>query len=158
MNKYLKLIYALVFLLSLQSLIACKKKTDQPAQEAEKITSVRLDLLADQKGKQDVSVAFKDAGGINGKQSSSPLRLQENTTYTAKVTLLNESTTPATDVSVAYNTSFQVTGASLAITKLDRQITFKTGAATTGTDALLRIEMKQNTNVQNVSFPVLISQ
>jgi hypothetical protein len=60
---------------------------------------------------------------------------------------------------VAYNNSFQVTGgANLTITKTDRQFQFKTGAATTNTDGLLRLEMKQNTDVQNVTFPLLISQ
>ena len=160
MNKYLKLFYIILLIVLLPVIKACKDNTpDQPNQQGNKITAVHLDLLAEGKGKQDVTIQFRDTDGVNGKQSASPLRLQENTTYTVKIMLLDESKTPAADVSVAYNNSFQVTGgANLTITKTDRQFQFKTGAATTNTDGLLRLEMKQNTDVQNVTFPLLISQ
>lgn len=160
MNKYSNLIFSWLFLVLLvPGVLACKNKKAQPAPEEAKITAILLNFLTEQKGKQNVSVQFKDPAGINGKQATSPLRLQANTTYTSKITLLNESKTPAADISITYNVSFLVTGlTNVTINKQDRQFEFKTGAASTNADGLLRIEMKQNTNVQQVTFPFFVSQ
>lgn len=159
MNKITRLTWALLFMMLLQGVFACKEdEPEKPVDEAEKITAILFDFLAEGKGKQDVSVQFRDNDGINSKQSSSPLRLQANTIYTGKITLLDESQTPNNEVTSAYNITYQVTGAAVTITKNGQQLRLQTGAATTNSDGVLRIEMKQNDKVQNVSFPVLISQ
>ncbi|GEO07186.1 hypothetical protein AAE02nite_48500 [Adhaeribacter aerolatus] len=159
MNKISKIAGALLFMVLLQGFFSCKeKKTVPPAEEAGKITAVLFDFLAEGKGKQDVSVQFRDADGINNKQSATPIRFQANTTYTGKITLLDESKTPAAEVTSSYNITYKVTGPKVTITKNNQQLTVETEAATTNADGVLRIEMKQGTDVQNVSFPVLISQ
>jgi thiol:disulfide interchange protein len=159
MNKITRLTWALLLMVLLQGVFACEEdKPEPPVDEAEKITAIMFDFLAEGKGKQDVSVQFRDNDGINGKQSSTPLRLQANTTYTGKITLLNESQTPNNEVTSDYTITYQESGTGIIITKNGQQLRVETKAATTNTDGLLRIEMKQNNNVQNVSFPVLISQ
>lgn len=141
-----------------QLLVSCKeKKVDLPAVAKGKITTVRLDFLAEGKGKLDVSVQFKDNEGVHSKQSPSPLRLQANTTYTGKITLLDESQTAGNEVTGEYNINFQVTNASLTLTRTGQQLRAQTAAATPNPDGLLRLEMKKDTDVQNVTFPVLIS-
>jgi thiol:disulfide interchange protein len=159
MNRITKLAFALLFMVLLQGVFSCKeKKTEKPVVEAGKITAIMFDFLAEGKGKQDVSVQFRDNDGINNKQSATPLRFQANTTYTGKITLLDESQTPADEVTSDYNITYQVNDKTVIITKNGQQLRVETGEATTNTDVVLRIEMKQDTDVQNVSFPVLVSQ
>jgi hypothetical protein len=159
MYKLIKNLYVVVLLVVLQQVVACKEKNPEPPEEEKgKVTAVQLDFLAEGKGKQDVSIQFKDNEGVHSKQSSTPLRLQANTTYTGKISLLDESQTAGNEVTAEYNITFQVTNASLTLTRTGQQLRAQTAAATPSTDGLLRIEMKKDTDVQNVSFPVLISQ
>ena len=159
MNRITKLACALLFMVLLQGFVSCKEKKAEPETTAENIiTAVLFDFLAEGKGKQDISVQFRENAGINNKQSSTPLRFQANTIYTGKITLLDESQTSANEVTSDYNITYQVTGASVTVTKTGQQLKVETREATTNTDGLLRIEMKKDNKVQNVSFPILISE
>ncbi|MFD2246897.1 hypothetical protein [Pontibacter ruber] len=121
---------------------------DEPAAESEQemITTVTLSLVPSGKG-QSVTATWKDADGITGSQQPTidVLNLAPNTTYTGTLTILDESKTPAANISqeveaegdeheLFYTTT--VPGVTIATTDVDknnRPLGLKTTVTTTAT-------------------------
>jgi hypothetical protein len=139
--------------------IACKKDDKpEPAMEQKKVTGLSMMLSSDQKGKQDVNILFTDASGLEGKTSPNAITLDANTTYTGTIALEDATQSPVKVVTADYQVTFQVSNADAVFSMSGQQVQVTTKAASTGAAGVLRVELKQGSQVQRVSFPLMIRQ
>ena len=131
----------------------CKKEDEPEPNEGELITTVALSLTK-AGSTTPVTITFKDIDGPGGAAATltpATLILDANATYTTKVRFLNESVTPAKDITQEveakepneHEVFYRASGASLALTnfntdkntpplKLGTTATATTAAASTG--------------------------
>jgi hypothetical protein len=106
MKKLFRPYLAFLLMGTLVATTACDDD-DEPAADSEQemITTVTLALVPDGKG-QSVTATWKDIDGVTGSQQPTRevLNLAPNTTYTGTLTILDESKTPAVDISQEVNT------------------------------------------------------
>jgi hypothetical protein len=108
-------------------LSGCKKPDDTTPLEQELITTVKLTLT--KTGGSAVSITYKDPdgdGGIAPTISPASLTLDANSSYTAKLELLNETKTPVDDItteikeeSEAHQFYYTVSGVNVSVSNLD---------------------------------------
>ena len=136
----------------------CKKDDDTPvpttnaagpAHEEELITSLIIDFVDTAGVQPTVQYAFRDLDGDGGNAPAQhdTIRLVANTYYNASITLLNESETPAEDITVEIQNEddehffcFAATNTNVNVVRTDSDGTFEvgllsrwgTGAAATG--------------------------
>lgn len=150
---------------------ACKKDDDKapepsPAEnEEEVITTLKLSFTDPTGTQPAVEAAFRDPDGEGGSGPDlfDTIRLVANTTYNVSLVLLNETTTPATDISAEVKEEgdehlicFTPSGVDLVIQRIDSDGTHEigleskwiTGAATSGS---IRVELKHQPGVKNGS-------
>ena len=150
---------------------ACKKDDDlvpvPPAveNESEVITTMEL-TFTDSAGVQPtVTATFRDPDGEggNGPDIHDTIRLAPNTTYMVAIELLNETETPAEDITheiedeaAEHLFCFSASGANVDITRTDTDGTYEVGieskwqvgAASTGT---VQVELKHQPDVKDGS-------
>jgi len=153
-------------------LAACKKDKKQnvttppPVNEEELITTFRIQFT-DVNGLQPtVTAQFVDIDGPGGNAPSAfdTIRLQENTTYNSVITLLNESVTPAEDISAEVQEEgqdhlfcFDPVGAlNVAVIRTDSDGTYGIGltsqwSAGTASEGQITIKLKHQPGVKNGS-------
>jgi len=136
--------------------VACDKD-DAPAAPQEKVTGISLALTGDDKGTLDVSVAFNDPAGIDGKRATSVLTLKANTSYTGSLSLVDASKTPTEDVTGDYTLSFD-SNADVTVMQHTDELHMQTGTATAGNTGEFKIMLTKDGKTQQVIFPLLISQ
>ncbi|MCX2739067.1 hypothetical protein [Pontibacter anaerobius] len=139
--------------------IACKKDDKAtPTVEQAKVTGLSMMLSSDQKGIQDVNVLFKDATGLGGKTSPNVITLDANTIYTGTLALEDATQSPAKVVTTDYQVTFQVASADATFSMSGQEVQITTRAASTGSNGMLHVELKQGSQVQKVSFPLMVRQ
>lgn len=149
-------IIALLGLAVVTGLSSCKKdedlvETPPPTQnEEEVITTMTLTFVDDAGVQPTVTATFRDPDGDGGLGADifDTIRLQNNTTYNVSITLLNETVTPAEDITVEVQEEddehffcFSPSGADLSIIRTDTdgvyevglQSQWTVGAVSTGT-------------------------
>lgn len=155
MYKLYKLYLPLLLSAILVGTTACKDD-DEPTIKKQQVTTINLQLNAEGKGKTDVTTTFKDLSGVAGKTATSPVILEANTTYTGAILLQDESVSPVKDVTSMFSTAYNVSNADVAVTENSGTLTFKAGAATTGTNGQLRITLTENGQSSLVTFPLMV--
>lgn len=139
--------------------IACKKDENAtPAVVQKKVTKLSLMLSSEQKGIQDVNVLFNDATGLGGKTSPNVITLDANTIYTGTLVLEDATQSPAKVVTADYQVTFQVASADATFTMSGQEVQVSTRSASTGSNGMLQVELKQGSQVQKVSFPLMVRQ
>jgi hypothetical protein len=133
---------AVLGLAFIAGLSSCKKDEDlvttPPAVEnvEEVITTLTLNFTDAAGVQPDVTVTFRDPDGDGGVGPDifDTIRLQNNTTYNMSLTLLNETESPAEDITVEVQDEddehlfcFTPTGADVAIVRTDSDGTFEVG-------------------------------
>ena len=98
--KHMKFLGFPILLLTLLFTVAsCDKDDPEPENEEELITTLRLEFTP-QAGGDQIQMLFFDPDGNGGMDPTiQGATLKPNTVYDVDVTLLNESVTPATDIS-----------------------------------------------------------
>lgn len=138
---------------------ACKKEDKPaPAVEQKKVTGLGMLFSSSQKGIQDVTVLFNDTGGLAGKTSPQAIILDANTTYTGTIALEDASQNPLKAVTGDYQVTFQVANADATFNMSGQEFQVTTKAASTGANGLLHVELKQGSQMQKISFPLMIRQ
>ncbi len=88
----------LIFIVAAMFITSCEKDDPEPVNEEELITTVRVDCVP-QAGGQSVELSFVDLDGDGGQ---APVitggEFKANTLYNVEVTFLNETETPAEDI------------------------------------------------------------
>ncbi|WP_242926125.1 hypothetical protein [Pontibacter vulgaris] len=152
-----------------------------PIEENEQITTVELSMVPT-KG-NNVTATWKDTDGAGGQAPTiTSIVLKPNITYTGTVKLLDESKTPAADLTteiknegVDHELFFNVTGANVTITKTDKDtngrtigLEFTAQTTTTGTTpGTLQVVLKHQPGIKNgnqatgetdieVTFPISV--
>ncbi|MDX5421549.1 MAG: hypothetical protein LPK14_04795 [Hymenobacteraceae bacterium] len=94
--------YLAIFLIGslVATTTACSDDDDpEPIEEQELITTVRIELVPEEGKGQPASATFRDLDGEGGNDATiETLNLAPNTVYTATLTFLDESKTPAEDI------------------------------------------------------------
>lgn len=164
---------------------SCKKDNDdpEPEDENELITTVRYTLTPATAGGQTVTAEWKDLDGEGGAAPTiGTLRLAPNTTYTGTISFLDETKTPAGDVTAEVREEnyehlviyTPAPASAMTITRTDRDrnnlevgltTNVRTGAAAiTGT---LQIQLRHQPGVKdgtatpgsddaNITFPIVL--
>ncbi|WP_162055523.1 hypothetical protein [Pontibacter pamirensis] len=135
---------------------ACKKDDKASPAEQAKVTGISIALTSAQKGRQDVSVEFSDLNGLSGKTSPNTITLDANTSYTGTLILEDANQTPVSNVTTEYDASFHVTNASVTFSKNGQEIQVETTTATSGSAGTVHVELRQNGQTQQVSFPIMV--
>lgn len=139
--------------------IACKKEDKpEPAVEQKKVTGLNMMFSSSQKGVQDVTVLFNDASGLAGKTSPYVITLDANATYTGSLALEDATQNPPKSVTGDYQVTFQVANVDATFSMSGQQVQITTRAASTGSNGMLHVELKQGSQVQKVSFPLMVRQ
>jgi type 1 fimbria pilin len=154
---------ALVVLIALSS---CKKEA-LPPNEEELITTVVIELTDNQGVKSTFSFKDLDGEGGNAPSQFDPIVLGLNRTYSGKVKFLNESVSPADDITAEilaeaddHQLYFTPSTSNLAVSILDKDTknlplglnsTWTTTAAATGT---LNVTLKHKPGIKAANDPV----
>ena len=152
MNLITTTIKASLFVLLLTaSMTGCKKDDDQVpvpppvANESEVITTLTLTFTDQANVQPTVTATFRDPDGDggNGPDVHDTIKLMDSTTYNVAIQLLNETVSPAEDITPEileedheHLFCFTVTGADVAIQRTDSDGTYEVGLQsqwTTGT-------------------------
>ncbi len=93
MKKLTKVLFTMAVLMQVW---ACKEKTVEPGEENELITTVKLELT---EGSNTQTFKYVDMDGDGGKAPQiDAIQLKANTTYSVKVSFLNEAQSPVEDI------------------------------------------------------------
>lgn len=153
---------------------ACKDDKDEPEpdDENEQITTVRYELTAPGSS-TPITIQYRDPDGDGGQAPTitpATLVLAPNVTYTGKIVLLDETKTPASNISDEVKQEadehiffYVATGANLTVTRTDKdsknlevglETTAATGAANAaGTTGNLKITLRhQPGGIKNGTF------
>lgn len=144
------------------AMTGCNREDDPEPNEEELITTVTLSLTKTG-STTPVEITFRDIDGPGGAAATitpATLVLDANATYTSRLRFLNESVTPAEDITEEvevkepdeHEVFYQVTGVNLALSgfntdtntpalRLGTRATFTTGAAST-TNGTLTVTLK----------------
>lgn len=135
-------VVAVLGLALVAGLSSCKKDDDlvdspQPTiNEEEVITTMTLTFVDDAGVQPTVTATFRDPDGDGGLGADifDTIRLQNNTTYNVSITLLNETVTPAEDLTVEVQEEddehflcFSPSGADLSIIRTDTDGVYEVG-------------------------------
>lgn len=141
MKKQTKVI-AILGLAVLAGFTSCKKdevlvETPQPTfNEPEVITTLTLTFVDDAGVEPNVTVTFRDPDGDGGLGPDifDTIRLQNNTVYNCSITLLNETVTPAEDMTAEvleedheHLFCFSPSGADVSVARTDTDGTYEVG-------------------------------
>ncbi len=166
-KKHLKTSLYIAFLAT--AITACKKDDDPVAtpqtatHEEEVITTLTLTFTDSANVQPTVTATFRDPDGDggNGPDKHDTIKLANGTTYNVAITLLNESETPAEDMTAEIKDEddehlvcMTVTGANVSIVKTDTDGTlpvgleskWTTGAASNGT---VQVTLKHQPGVKD---------
>ncbi|MFZ9847285.1 MAG: hypothetical protein ACO3EE_03925 [Flavobacteriales bacterium] len=136
---------------------------DHDHDEAELITSMVLEFSDTAHVKPNVTVAFRDPDGEGGNAATEfdTIKLAANTVYSLKITLLDESKSPAVKISDEVKTEgdehlfcFDVTSANVSIARTDSDGTYEIGLDSRWTVAAaskgnVKVSLKHQPGVKN---------
>ena len=162
---------SLLLVLIASAITACKKDDDlipvpPPVEnEGEVITTVELTFTDSAGVAPTVTATFRDPDGEggNGPDIQDTIRLAAGTTYNVAIELLNETETPAEDITheiedeaTEHLFCYTVTGANIAVERTDTDGTYEVGLATkwtvgTASNGSVQVVLKHQPDVKDGS-------